>query len=231
LATQRIYPDTQLCFNIARAYENMGSVPAALRYYRDYLRQADRPSDGDEVRERVRRLEEQLAERGVMQLSVLSTPEAATVLLDGKAVGITPFTAETYPGKHRLSVRLEGHVASEQVIDLDAHTSRDVSVALLPERKAETPPAARPVTKHREPGVGVPTLVSLGTGLTLLGAALVAQATSDQPGLSRSTAFFAGSGLGVAGVGGIMLYFDLSPSPHRTASSPATRQDSAILRD
>src|SRR5262245_57031228 len=40
LQTQRIYPDTQLSFNVARAYENLGDVGAALRYYRDYLRQA-----------------------------------------------------------------------------------------------------------------------------------------------------------------------------------------------
>src|SRR6185369_3387744 len=50
LDTQRIYPDTQLCFNVARAYENLGNSSAALRYYRDYLRRADRPSDGEEVR-------------------------------------------------------------------------------------------------------------------------------------------------------------------------------------
>lgn len=87
LQTQRIYPDTQLCFNIARAYENLGNGSAALRYYRDYLRQADRPSDGDEVRERVRRLQEQLAQRGVQQLTVMSQPESATVLLDGKQIG------------------------------------------------------------------------------------------------------------------------------------------------
>src|SRR5262245_12145222 len=32
LETQRIYPDTQLCFNVARAYENLGNGSAALRY-------------------------------------------------------------------------------------------------------------------------------------------------------------------------------------------------------
>ena len=106
LQTQRIYPDTQLCFNIARAYENLGNASAALRYYRDYLRQADRPSDGDEVRALVHELEQQLSQRGVQQLSVLSQPDSATVLLDGKPVGITPWTGETYPGKHRLALTL-----------------------------------------------------------------------------------------------------------------------------
>lgn len=228
LATQRIYPDTQLCFNVARAYENLGNTAAALRYYRDYLRRADRPSDGDEVRERVRRLEQQLAQRGVMQLSVLSQPEAATVLLDGKAVGITPFTVETYPGKHRLALSLDGHVPQEQVIEIDPHTSRDVSMVLLPVPKA-APQTPHPVgsDRRREPNVRLPTLVTLGTGLTLLGAALVAEAATRESGLSRTTAFFAGSGLGVTSVGGVMLYFDLSPSPSRTQGSPPARQDSA----
>ncbi len=230
LATQRIYPDTQLCFNVARAYENLGHTAAALRYYRDYLRRADRPSDGDEVRERVRRLEQQLAQRGVMQLSVLSQPEAATVLLDGRAVGITPFTTETYPGKHRLVISLDGHARQEQVIEVDAHAARDIAIALLPEPKASSTAPPPPAREHpREPGVRLPTLITLGAGLTLLGAALIAEAASQEVGLSRTTAFFAGSGLGVSSVGGVMLYFDFSPSP-RGGGSPPGRQDSATSR-
>src|SRR5438477_1819109 len=41
LDTQRIYPDPQLCFNVARAYENLGNGAAAPRHDRDPLRQAD----------------------------------------------------------------------------------------------------------------------------------------------------------------------------------------------
>jgi tetratricopeptide (TPR) repeat protein len=229
LATQRIYPDTQLCFNVARAYENLGNVSAALRYYRDYLRQADRPSDGVEVRERVRKLEQQLAQRGVMQLTVLSQPEAATVLLDGKPVGITPFTSETYPGKHRLAVSLDEHVSQERVIDVDAHAAHDVSVLLLPVPKpAAAPTPLLSLEKPRAPGVSLPTLVTLGTGLVLLGSAIAAEAASNESGLSRPTAFFAGGGLGVAAVGSVMLYFDLAPRPSR--ASPPREKDSAVTR-
>ena len=231
LQTQRIYPDTQLLFNVARAYENLGNGSAALRYYRDYLRQADRPSDGDEVRERVRGLEQQLAQRGVQQLTVLSQPESATVVLDGKPVGITPWTGETYPGKHRLGLSLERYVGQEQVIEVDAYAAHDVSLLLLPEPPA---PAAAPpppaVLKPRQPGVSVASLVTLGTGVLLLGSALVAEAAGSQPGMSRTTAFFAGSGLGVTGVGGVMLYFDLSPRPAAAGSAPSREKDSAAVR-
>ena len=229
LQTQRIYPDTQLSFNVARAYENLGNVGAALRYYRDYLREADRPSDGEEVRERVRKLSQQLAERGVQQLTVLSQPEGATVLLDGRPVGITPWTGETYPGKHRLQLTLEAHATQEQIVELDAYTARDVSLVLVPQPKV-LPMAPPPLVRimPRPSGVSAATLVTLGTGIALLGTAIAAQAGSKEPGMSRASAFFAGSGLGVTGVGGVMLYFDLSPRPN--AAAPGPSRDLALER-
>lgn len=229
LDTQRIYPDTQLLFNVARAYENLGNAAAALRYYRDYMRQADRPSDGDEVRERVKRLEQQLAQRGVQQVTVLSQPESATVLLDGKPVGITPWTGETYAGKHRLALTLDGHGAQEQVIDVDAYAAHDVSVVLLPLPKPKMPaPPPLVLIKQKPPGVSVETIIALGTGLVLLGSAVAAQAASDQAGMSRATAFLAGSGLGVSGTGAVMLYFDLAPRPN-AVTSPLRGKDSAAM--
>jgi tetratricopeptide (TPR) repeat protein len=224
LQTQRVYPDNQLCFNIARAYENLGNSSAALRYYRDYLRQADRPSDGEEVRVRVRGLEQQLAQRGVQQLTVISTPESATVVIDGKPVGIAPWTGETYPGKHRLALLLDGFVAHEQVVQVDAYAAADTSVLLSPVPKpvSRAPVVAAP---PKQPAVSVPTLVTLGASVVLLGSALAAEAASKEPGMSRPTAFFAGGGLGLATVGTVMLYFDLSPG-----SSSWSRKDSALLR-
>jgi tetratricopeptide (TPR) repeat protein len=228
LQTQRVYPDTQLCFNIARAYENLGNASSALRYYRDYLRQADRPSDGEEVKERVRKLSQQIAQRGVQQLTVLSQPDSATVLLDGKPVGITPWTSETYPGKHRLALTLDGHAGQDQVIEVDAYEARDVRLVLLPLPKLKVAPAPLIVIKQKPLGVSVETLITLGAGLVLLGAAIAAEAASDQPGMSRTTAFLAGGGLGVSGVGGVMLYFDLAP--RLTTSGPPSRaKDSAAV--
>jgi tetratricopeptide (TPR) repeat protein len=228
LQTQRVYPDTQLCFNVARAYENLGNGSAALRYYRDYLRQADRPSDGEEVRERVRKLEQQLAQRGVQQLTVISAPESATVLLDGKPVGIAPWTGETYPGKHRLALTLANYSSQEQVIEVDAYAARDVSLALSPLPKPVSKVPAVVVTEQKQPGVSVETLITLGAGIALLGTAIAAEAASKESGMSRPAAFFAGTGLGVSSVGGVMLYFDLAPR----SSTPAVpaRKDSAELR-
>lgn len=229
LQTQRIYPDTQLCFNIARAYENLSNGSAALRYYRDYLRQADRPSDGDEVREHVRRLEQQLSERGVQQLTVLSQPESATVLLDGKPVGITPWTGETYPGKHRLGLTLDGYSTQERIVEVDAYQAHDESMVLIPiPRESPARPTPQRSNEPAATGVSLRTLLTLGSGLVLLTSAIAAEAASDQPGLTRPAAFLAGSGLGVAGVGSVLLYFDLSP--HQASSAPLGRHDSAAAR-
>lgn len=231
LETQRIYPDTQLCFNVARAYENLGNTSAALRYYRDYLRQADRPSDGEEVKAKVRKLEQLLSERGLQQLTVLSQPEAATVLLDGKPVGVTPWTGETYPGKHRLAIALDAHTEQHQVIEVPAHTSRDITLVLVPEPKKPVVIAPPPVApKPKQAAVSFETLLTLGTGLALLGGALVSEAATKEPGMSSPTAFLAGSGLGVTGVGSVMLYFDLSPNAKRPSFGTPRQQDSAAAR-
>lgn len=212
LETQRVYPDTQLCFNVARAYENLGNTSAALRYYRDYLRQADRPSDGAEVQERVRRLEQQLALRGLQQLTVLSEPDGATVLLDGKPVGITPWTGDTYPGKHRLALSLAGFVSQPQIVELSALQAQDVRPALTAQPPLAPPPA--PPAPPRRAAVGVGTWVTLGSGLALLGGALVAQAASSDSGLSGPAAFLTGAGASLTGASGVMLYFDLAPATH-----------------
>jgi tetratricopeptide (TPR) repeat protein len=225
LQTQRVYPDTQLCFNIARAFENLGNASAALRYYRDYLREADRPSDGVEVRETVQRLEQQLAQRGVQQLTVLSKPEGSTVLLDGKPVGIAPWTGETYPGKHRLALVLDGHVSQERVVEIDAHQAQDFAFALTPQVAPAPRPAPVVLREQNAPGLSAASLVTLGVGVALLGTAVATQAASDRSGLSSPAAFFTGAGLGVVSVGGVMLYFDLSPR-----GRPSDRKDSASVR-
>jgi hypothetical protein len=183
------------------------------------------------VQARVRKLEQQLAQRGVQQVTVLSQPESATVLLDGKPVGITPWTGETYPGKHRLALTLAGHAAREQVIDVDAYAAHDVAQVLMPERPP-LPRAPEPlvVLKQKQPAVSIETLLTLGTGIVLLGSAVAAEAASQQPGMSRTTAFLAGGGLGVSGVGSVMLYFDLAPRSNSARSAPSRGKDSATLR-
>lgn len=218
LETNRLYPNPKLSFNVGKAFEGLGNQAGALRYYREYLRRMPDAPDKKEVSSHVEQLELSLSQRGLQQLTLISTPEGATVKLDGQAVGVTPWTGESFAGKHRVVLEAAQYQTSERVIDLDLHRAQDFTfeLSLLP-KPAPTPV---PAPAHQEPKIGVLTLSTLASGLALLGTALVAQAASgDSRGASRSAAFFAGGGAGVSVLGGVMLYFDLNPAAKTSAST------------
>jgi hypothetical protein len=101
------------------------------------------------------------------------------------------------------------------VVELDPHRARDFSFDLVkaPERPLGEA-QARQLPVRPEPKVSVFTLSTLGAGLALFGTALIAQVANggDSHGVSKAAAFFGGAGTGVSLLGGVMLYFDLSPS-------------------
>lgn len=209
--TDRIYPTAQLSFNVGKAYDKVGNVPGALRYYRDYLRRQPDAADRADVTVRVRALEQLLSERGLQQLSVLSSPEGATVLLDGRPVGITPWTGETWPGRHRVNLLLPGYRTSDDVVELDVHRGAEAEVVLVrepPARKVEPMPA-RPLAARAS--VSPLTWVALGLGTLAFGTALTLEmADGDREGISRPAAFFGGMGIAGSALGGVMLYMDMS---------------------
>jgi tetratricopeptide (TPR) repeat protein len=231
IETNRLYPDPKLSFNVGKAFEGLGNQPGALRYYREYLRRLPDAPDARDVESHVHQLEQALSQKGLQQLTVLSTPDGATVKLDGQAVGVTPWTGESFAGKHRIVLEAAGHMRHESVIELDPHRARDFNLELQkapekpsPDSLAKSTPAPAP------PQVRTFTLVTLATGIGLLGTALVAQVAngSNSTGISRTAAFFAGGGAGVTAVGGLMLYFDLSPSNTGGSSSGITWNNTGL---
>jgi hypothetical protein len=127
---------------------------------------------------------------------------------------VTPWTGESFAGKHRVVLECDGYQRFESVIELDPHRARDFDFEL---QKAPEKPAADAVVSRAparpEPKVTVFTLSTLGAGLALFGSALIAQVASggDSHGISKNAAFLGGAGTGVSVLGGVMLYFDLSP--------------------
>ncbi len=226
LETNRLYPDSKLSYNVGKAFEGLGNQPGALRYYREYLRRLPDAPDAHEVEGHVHQLEQALSLKGLQQLTVLCTPDGAIVRLDGQAVGVTPWTGESFAGKHRIVLEAQGYERTESVIELDPHRARDFSFELqkTPEKPVPDARAQQAALLHSEPKLSAFTLATLATGVGLLGTALVAQVASggDSRGISRTAAFFAGSGAGVSVVGGFMLYFDLSPSRTGGQSSGVT---------
>ena len=208
--TNRIYPDSKLCFNIARAYEGLGNRAGALRYYREYLRRTPQATDKTEVEASVRQLETALSQRGVQQLTVVTTPDSAILSIDGQPIALTPWTGETWPGKHRLTATHPGYIESQQIVELPPLRSLDVQI----EMKPEPPPAPAQVTpsearEGQSRGVEVLTVSTLAAGAVLLGSALAVQLSHDS-GTSSTAAFLGGAGVGATAIGGVLLYFDLS---------------------
>jgi tetratricopeptide (TPR) repeat protein len=187
LEANRLDPHADLVFNVGQAYEKLGDAANALRSYREYLRLSPGASDRATVEASIRNLETRLRERGVQQVSVFSTPAGATLLLDGAAVGATPWTGEIAPGRHVAVLRATGYpdmakefvLMGDRAMDLDVTMSVAVAgsaaVALAPQASPAVPPPAEPPrTALPEPKRTVApwTIAALAVGVVSLGTSL-----------------------------------------------------------
>jgi tetratricopeptide (TPR) repeat protein len=188
LETARLKPSPELSYNVGLAYEAMGDVPQALKYYRDYLRRMPDAQDRTEVEGGVRRLEAKLKTWGVQQVTILSSPEGAKLSIDDRSVGLTPWTGELAPGRHGVRFELPGYVDSVVQFELSADRSTDIGVTLT-EARAEPglcPPAPAPTPLPSSPAAPEPvrdeadggrpgtlSLIALGAGAAALAGALV----------------------------------------------------------
>jgi tetratricopeptide (TPR) repeat protein len=183
LDAHREYPSPTLSFNAARAYEKMGDNAGALRFYREYLRQAPDAQDKARVGERVADLEKKLVTRGVQQVTILSNVTGAQVIVDGRPVGVTPWTGEIRPGKHELKLRQAGYAEAKGEFQLPADRAIDFQLEMKP---GETPVAdatagektsdTRDTSKDagvEKKGIGPMTWVAFGVGVAALGGAVV----------------------------------------------------------
>lgn len=198
LEAHRIYPSPVLSYNAARAYEQMGDNAGALHFYRAYLRQAPKAPDRASVEKRVGELEAALARTGVQQVTIRSKPEAATVIIDGRPVGVTPWTGEIYPGHHHLRLRRQNYQEAQQDFELPDLTAIDVDVKLEPSPppapavsaapkpapSSTPPPPPKPAPAPPPPvqpvrhNVRLPTWIAFGVGAAALGGAAVFEGLS-----------------------------------------------------
>jgi tetratricopeptide (TPR) repeat protein len=184
IKADQLSPSAALSFNIARAYEKLTDSRSALAWYRDYLRRAPDAGDADQVAQLAERLETELAQRGLEQVTVMSAPAGATVLVDERPVGVTPWTGELPTGNHQISLRLRGYADTGRAITLTPADSMDVNVTLYPDTQAPlaiagpVAPAASPATgaaagmKNTARPLRTAGFVALGAGAAALGGAL-----------------------------------------------------------
>lgn len=254
----RLKPNAAFSFNIGIAYQDMGDSAMALRHYRDYLRLAPEASDRADVVSRVRKLEAQLQRQGVQQVTVLTTPGIAPISIDGRPVGLSPWTGELPPGNHEVLVKREGYEVVQRAFDLPPNRAIDVSVTLVERESApalaDAPPKASP---DRPPAwyedVRPVTWGVLGVGVGALGVALVSELSRDAArdelrteGLStqerdelqemassrrvRADSFLL-LGLGMCATGGVLIYADMvEADSHRRALYGGCGMNGCALR-
>jgi len=190
LQADALAPSAALSFNIARAYEKIGDDASSLQWFRDFRRRAPDAKNGPEVDENIHALEGVLAKKGVQQLTVLSTPLGATVIVDEQPVGVTPYTGQLPPGAHRVVLSLKGYADSEQKVELAADRAQDLSVPLVPARErpaapvgaatssaattnvATQPPTDVQADRRGGPRFGVWPWIGFGVGVAALGGSL-----------------------------------------------------------
>lgn len=239
LEADRIRPSAALSFNIARAYEKLRDVSGALRWYRDYLRRAQQAVDREQVELRIGALQELLRQKGVQQVTILSEPPGATVVVDARPVGVTPWTGDLTPGTHHLELRLRGYADSDGDFELPAARAVDVHVSLVGEARPAAPAVPQPApvqpapeVRERERPLSLQTwgFVALGAAGAALGGALtfellrrgaeqdardereqIAFRDAVQRMESRRTAarVFAGAGAALAVTGAVLIAIDV----------------------
>jgi len=178
IAADNLAPSAALSFNIALAYERLDDTSGALRWYRDYLRRNPSAPNAAEVWKRIAQLATKLSERGLQELTVMSTPVGAVVMLDGRAVGVTPFTGDFSLGTHHLQLDLAGYRDRGRDISLAANAPDEERVMLNPEPASSQPePQVIKIvpsspTSDGSRRFGIAPWVIAGTGVASLGGAL-----------------------------------------------------------
>lgn len=213
IAADRIAPSAALSFDIARSYEKLGQSSLALRWFRDYLhRTGGDPADGPKVRKIVQSLEHELRDKGVQQTTVRSVPRGGTVTIDGEPAGVTPWTGDLPPGRHRLAVAYDGYERNERWFVLPPDHAIDVDVRLArAEPKAAAvvaTPDAAPALPQTAPPAATP--VSTPKPEKAVPSAATAPVSLPEPSSSGSSAVrtigIVAMGVGGAALGGALTF-------------------------
>jgi outer membrane receptor for ferrienterochelin and colicin len=131
LASNRLVPNRNVSFNIARSYEHLGSYPEAFRYYEQAL---NGETDGA-AKARVETAISQI-KPNVAVLKVVTNPPGAVIFIDRRDLGSrgnSPRTLGLSPGRYRIIADMPGYEpATSEPIDASAAAERVVALTLEP---------------------------------------------------------------------------------------------------
>lgn len=133
LASQRLVPNRNVVFNLARTYEELGQLDSAWRYYDQYARTETAPdaTSGAEPSD----AEQALLRLGprVARVKVETTPPGASVYVgrtDLGSRGRTPLTLALPPGDHELLLALDGYRPTRTTVLLVTGALAETEVTL-----------------------------------------------------------------------------------------------------
>ena len=131
LVSNRLVPNKNVLFNIARVYEKLDRYPEAHRYYTQALDQETDPA----AQARIRAALEQIRPN-VAVLNIRSTPPGATLYIDRRDLGprgSAPRELGLAPGSYEVIAELPGHhPAAVRVGPLGRGQSAEVLLELRP---------------------------------------------------------------------------------------------------
>jgi tetratricopeptide (TPR) repeat protein len=165
-------PHAELAYDLARAYEGAHDPRHALDTYREYLRLSPDAEDAQAVRARIDEIQRGL-DATATDVVIATHPDGATLVVDGKVLGSTPWKGTLAAGAHHLVLN---HVGSDEVArDVVVVSGQKLVVHLDMERREPTSAVAAG-TSH--PGqdrllerVRLPTWITAGVGVVALGTA------------------------------------------------------------
>jgi outer membrane receptor protein involved in Fe transport len=167
-ASNRLAPNRNVVFNIARSYEALGSFAEAYQYY-DAYRVAE-PAEKERAAAAAKLAE--LAPR-VALLTVTSEPAGATVYIDRKDLGghgETPVTMALAPGSHRVLVEKTGFEpgSAEAVLARGVRVEKTLRLeAIVGGVRVESRPPAEVRIDRAEDDTGAPDFVATPISVSL----------------------------------------------------------------
>jgi len=133
LASNRLVPNRNVMFNIARCYEQLGTLPSAWRWYAASAAGEPDPAAREESEAALDRLTSKVA-----LVDVSTDPPGATVYVERRDLGsrgTTPLTLALPAGEHHLLLSMSGHADAEVTASLrtgERTTAQATLVAFAP---------------------------------------------------------------------------------------------------
>lgn len=131
LVSNRLVPNRNVVYNIARTYEKLGRFPEAYRYYSQALEGETDAASRARIEEALKKIAVNVA-----VIDIVTEPAGATIYLDRRDLGprgSSPRKLGMAPGTYKIIADLVGYLPAEAVVkDVKAGETTSVKLQLVP---------------------------------------------------------------------------------------------------